>query len=44
MIHGGGWFAGDKSDGYTKPIREDFTKRGYTTVSVNYKMGLFHSD
>jgi hypothetical protein len=33
MIHGGGWFAGDKSDGYAKRIREDFTKRGYTATN-----------
>jgi predicted esterase len=44
MIHGGGWFAGDKNDGYAKRIREDFAKRGYTTVSVNYRMGLFHTN
>ncbi len=44
MIHGGGWFAGDKADGYAKRIREDFAKRGYTTASVNYRMGLFHTN
>lgn len=44
MVHGGGWFAGSKSDFVPKRIREDFAKRGYVTASVNYRLGQFHTD
>jgi hypothetical protein len=44
MIHGGAWFAGDKALGNAKRIREDFAKRGYTTASVNYRLGLFNTN
>ncbi len=44
MIHGGGWFAGDKAEGYPKRIREDFARRGYTSASINYRLGLFNTN
>jgi len=43
MIHGGSWFTGDKNEGYSKRIREDFAKRGFTTASINYRLGLFQT-
>ena len=44
VIHGGAWLTGDKNDGYAKRLREDFAKRGYTTASINYRLGQFHTD
>ena len=42
-VHGGAWIAGDKSEGNISRIRADFAKRGYTTASVNYRLGQFHT-
>ncbi|MGC4111446.1 MAG: alpha/beta fold hydrolase [Nocardioides sp.] len=36
-IHGGGWAAGDKSEG-CPPLNSGFTKRGYAAVSLNYRL------
>lgn len=44
IIHGGAWIAGDKSEGYANQMRKDFAKRGYVTASVNYRLGLFHTN
>ncbi|MDX1349778.1 MAG: T9SS type A sorting domain-containing protein [Putridiphycobacter sp.] len=43
VVHGGAWIAGDKSENNVSRIRTDFAKRGYTTASVNYRLGQFHS-
>lgn len=43
IVHGGAWIAGDKSENNVSRIRTDFAKRGYTTASVNYRLGQFHS-
>ena len=40
-VHGGAWIAGDKSEGNISRIRADFAKRGYTTASVNYRLGQY---
>lgn len=44
MIHGGAWIVGDKNEGNAKRIREDFAKRGYTTASIDYRLGQFHTN
>jgi acetyl esterase/lipase len=44
IVHGGGWFEGDKNEGYPRRLRQDFAKRGYVTVSVNYRLGQFHTN
>jgi predicted esterase len=36
MIHGGGFFAGDKD--HVKHICRDFAKRGFVSVSINYRL------
>ena len=44
MVHGGAWIGGSKADGIPARIRKDFAKRGYVTASVNYRLGLFHTN
>jgi hypothetical protein len=44
IIHGGAWLGGDKNEGYVKRWREDFAKRGYVTASINYRLGMFHTN
>lgn len=44
MVHGGAWIAGDKAEGYSLRIREDFAKRGYTTAAVSYRLGQIHTN
>lgn len=44
MIHGGAFIAGSKEDFHTIKIREDFAKRGYTTATINYRLGQFQTD
>jgi hypothetical protein len=43
IVHGGAFYAGDKSDGYPLLLREDFAQRGYVTASVNYRLGMFNT-
>lgn len=38
FVHGGGFGFGDKSDGVSPNLAEDFAKRGYVTASVNYRL------
>lgn len=44
FVHGGAWLGGDKSEGYASRFREDFASRGYVVASVNYRLGMFHTD
>ncbi|MCB9261429.1 MAG: carboxylesterase family protein [Flavobacteriales bacterium] len=44
IVHGGAWMAGHKAEGYPPTMREHFAKRGYTTASVDYRLGLFHTE
>ncbi|MFT5512864.1 MAG: hypothetical protein ACI8SE_001263 [Bacteroidia bacterium] len=44
IIHGGAFMAGDKADGSLTILREEFAKRGYVTASVNYRLGVLHTD
>jgi len=44
LVHGGAWIWGHKGEGNVKRLREDFAKRGYTTASVNYRLGMFHTN
>jgi len=44
LIHGGAWLWGDKSDMNIVRMREDFAKRGYVSVAVNYRLGQFHTN
>ncbi len=43
-IHGGAFLAGDKSEGTLQAWMKDFAKRGYTTASVNYRLGMFQTN
>jgi predicted esterase len=44
VVHGGAWMGGDKDEGYPARLREDFARRGYVAASVNYRLGMFHTD
>lgn len=44
LVHGGAFIAGDKGDGAVNRMRIDFAKRGYTTASVNYRLGQFQTE
>lgn len=37
-VHGGGFAAGDKSEGAVVSLAKDFAQRGYVTVSINYRL------
>ena len=39
FIHGGGFFFGDKENRLQQGLTEDLVKRGYTVVSINYRLG-----
>ncbi len=38
MVHGGGLTGGTKDHGYLTSLAENFTKRGYVVVSINYRL------
>lgn len=42
-VHGGSFMAGSKDDPTPHQWRIDFAKRGYTTISVNYRLGMFQT-
>lgn len=44
VVHGGAWLAGSKDELTIKRLREDYAKRGYTSIAVNYRLGQFHTD
>jgi hypothetical protein len=44
IIHGGAWAAGSKNDNTIVRMREDFAKRGYVAVAINYRLGYFPSN
>jgi len=44
LIHGGAWLVGSKEDVAIVRMREDFAKRGYTSASVNYRLGQYNTD
>jgi acetyl esterase/lipase len=44
MVHGGAFIGGNKNEGYPPRIREDFAKRGYTTASIQYRLGQIHTN
>lgn len=44
IIHGGAWAAGSKDDNSISRMREDFAKRGYTAVAINYRLGYFQTE
>lgn len=44
IVHGGAWLVGDKADIVPVKMREDFAKRGYTSASVNYRLGQFNTN
>lgn len=39
FIHGGGFFFGDKENRLQQALTEDFVKRGYVVVSIDYRLG-----
>ncbi len=43
LVHGGGFYTGDKSDNAVRRMRTEFAKRGYVTASVNYRLGMFQT-
>lgn len=44
IVHGGAWLGGKKDDAIPSRMREDFAKRGYVAASVQYRLGLFHTN
>lgn len=38
-IHGGGYTSGSKDSGIQKDLAIDFAKKGYVTLSINYRLG-----
>ena len=38
MVHGGGLTGGTKDHGYLTSLAENFTRRGYVVVSINYRL------
>jgi acetyl esterase/lipase len=38
FVHGGGFSGGDKAAGVAPDMATEFTKRGYVTVSINYRL------
>ena len=44
VVHGGAFMSGDKGEASLVTLREEFAKRGYITASVNYRLGVLHTD
>jgi len=44
IVHGGAWLAGNKNESYIPALRQDFAKRGYVAVAINYRLGFFQSN
>lgn len=42
-IHGGAFISGNKATGLAPLLRRDFARRGYTTASINYRLGQFQT-
>lgn len=40
LIHGGGFFVGDKENSFMNDICPHFAKCGYTVASINYRLGF----
>ncbi len=43
-IHGGAFLTGNKDMDAPPAIMRDFAKRGFTTASINYRLGMFHTN
>jgi hypothetical protein len=43
IVHGGAWLAGSKNESYIPALRQDFAKRGYVAVAINYRLGFFQT-
>lgn len=43
-IHGGAFLAGNKDSDAPPNWIKDFARRGYTCASINYRLGMFHTD
>jgi hypothetical protein len=44
IIHGGAFAAGSKNDNSIARLRQDYAKRGYVAVAINYRLGYFPTD
>ncbi len=44
VIHGGAFIAGSRKDATIVNMMQDFARRGYVTVSVQYRLGLYHAN
>ena len=40
LVHGGGFYIGNKNSTTEKIFADEFTKRGYVVASMNYRMGF----
>ncbi len=38
VIHGGGWFGGDKADAYNSEVSKSLATEGFVVFSVNYRL------
>ena len=43
-IHGGAFISGNKDADAPPAIMRDFAKRGFTTASINYRLGMFQTN
>jgi predicted esterase len=43
IVHGGAWLAGSKNESFIPGLRQDFAKRGYVAVAINYRLGMFQT-
>ena len=44
IVHGGAWIEGNKNESYIPALRQDFAKRGYVAVAINYRLGYFQTN
>jgi hypothetical protein len=44
LIHGGAWITGSKNESFISALRQDFAKRGYVAVAINYRLGFFQTN
>lgn len=44
LVHGGGFLGGTKADPNIVRMLHEFAERGYVTVAINYRLGMFQTN